>query len=43
MTENIENIIQENDNKENNIVITSDPIHILTNQEFEDNNNETVQ
>ena len=32
-----ENINQENINQENNIVITNDPIHLITNQEIEEN------
>src|SRR5690606_26329207 len=42
MSENKENINKEIDNQENNIVITNDPIHLITNQEIEDNN-ESIQ
>src|SRR5690606_23087678 len=40
-----ENINQENINQENNIVITNDPIHLITNQEIdnEENNQSIVQ
>ena len=38
-----ENINQENINQENNIVITNDPIHLITNQEIEDNNESIEQ
>ena len=39
-----ENINQENINQENNIVITNDPIHLITNQEIDnEENNQSIE